>query len=105
MDRSQPQGWAVLDGMRGVSRTAEPPSSRRTMSRSYARRQHSRRYHPGVLRTFEQKAERRRAHLAVHDEAREPRASDALLEVLADFHEEHGRLQLAERLRRGRDSL
>lgn len=73
------------------------------MSRSYARRRFSRRYHPGVMRTFENRAERRRAHLSLHDEAREPLEDEAWLEVLADFHEEQGRLRLAELLRRGRD--
>lgn len=73
------------------------------MSRSHARRRFSRRYHPGVMRTFENRAERRRVHLSLHDEAREPLEDDAWLEVLADFHEEHGRLRLAELLRRGRD--
>jgi hypothetical protein len=55
------------------------------------------------MRTFEKRAERRGVHLSLHDEARAPREDEAWLEVLADFHEEHGRLRLAELLRRGRD--
>lgn len=73
------------------------------MSRSYARRRFSRRYRPGAMRTFENRAERRRVHLSLHDEAREPLENEAWLEVLADFHEEQGRLRLADHLRRGRD--
>lgn len=73
------------------------------MSRSHARRRFSRRYHPGVLRAFETRAERHRVQRSLHDEAREPREDEAWLEVQADFHEEHGRLRLAELLRRGRD--
>lgn len=75
------------------------------MSRSFARRRHSRRYRPGLWRAFEKKGERRQLHLALHDEAREAHEDEAWLDVLADFHEEHGRLSVAERLRRGRDPL
>lgn len=54
-------------------------------------------------RFVEKKGERRAVKVAVDDELRETRAPEELLEVLADFHEEHGRFELAERLRRGRD--
>lgn len=75
------------------------------MSRTYAHPQRFRRYRHtcSLNRMRERRAGRHRDEQALRDELRAPRDDDAWLEVLADFHEEHGRLSLAERLRRGRD--
>jgi hypothetical protein len=74
------------------------------MSRSFRSLRHSRRYRPGQARTFEQKGERRAVHQDLTEEVRLSGEDPEWLEVLADLHEEHGRLALAERLRRGRDA-
>lgn len=94
-----------MSASRGQRVRRLPGRAGRPMSRSrnsYNRR-YSRRYRPSVFNTFEKKAERREVHQAVDDELRDAKEKDELLEVLADFHEEHGRFTLAERLRRGRN--
>lgn len=74
------------------------------MSRSFRQLRHSRRYRPGQWHAFEEKAQRRAVKQALSREVRERDEDPDWLEVLADFHEENGRLWLAEQLRRGRDA-
>jgi hypothetical protein len=74
------------------------------MSRSFRSLRHSRRYRPAQLRTFEQRSARRAVHQVLVDERRLAGEDPDWLEVLADYHEERGRLCLAQRLRRGRDA-
>lgn len=73
------------------------------MSRSRRRSHLSRHYRPAVVRFLEKKGARRAVQVRVSAELRLAFEAEDLLEVLADFHEEHGRFGLAEQLRRGRD--
>jgi hypothetical protein len=74
------------------------------MSRSTHSQKHSRHWpaRRRFLRASAHRAERHALRSAMHLEAREPLVSEELCEVLADLHEEAGRLSLAELLRRGR---
>lgn len=76
-----------------------------TMSRSFRRHRLGRHFRAREYLDFESKAERRAAHVGLVSEVRQAGEPEDWLDVLADFHEENGRFVLAERLRRGRDSL